>query len=208
MPRITQIKLQKNKKRANVYLDGRFAFGLSLEALTQAGLKVNQEISKKKVEKLVKEDEFSKVFNRVLKFLGYRPRSEKEVLDWFKKKKVGQTTSDLVIKKLKRLGYLDDQEFVRWWLEQRLTFRPFGKKRLYLELKQKGIDREMIEEELGKIKDEDLLALAEKVGKKKAHTLQQLDYFEAKEKLIGFLSRRGFSWPIIKTVVEKILKKE
>ena len=208
MPLITDIKPQKNKKRFNIYLDGRFAFGLSVEARLKAGLKIDQEISEEKVEELIKEDEFIKFYDRALNFLSYRPRSEKELQDWFKKKKIGNETQKLIEKKLRRFNYLDDREFTRWWIEQRMTFRPFGKRRLALELRQKGINQEMIEEELGKLEDDKLIELAEELAKKRMKTLKNLPYFEAREKLLAFLSRRGFRWEIIKTVVAKTLKKE
>ncbi len=208
MSRITDIKPQKNKKRFNIYLDGKFAFGVSAEAKLKAGLKIDQEISSQKVETLIKEDEFIKFYDRALKFLSYRPRSEKEIQDWFKRKKVGGETQKLIEKKLKGLGYLNDQEFTRWWIEQRMTFRPFGKRRLALELRQKGINKEMVEEELGKLENDKLIELAEELVKKKMKIMKDLPYFEARKKLTAFLARRGFSWEIIKTVVAKTLKKE
>jgi len=208
VPLITDIKPQKNKKRFNIYLDGRFAFGLSVEARLKARLKIDQEISEEKVDELIKEDEFIKFYDRALNFLSYRPRSEKELQDWFKKKKIGNKTQKLIEKKLRRFNYLDDREFTRWWIEQRMTFRPFGKRRLDLELRQKGINQEMIEEELGKLEDDKLIELAEELAKKRMKTLKNLPYFETREKLLAFLSRRGFRWEIIKTVVAKTLKKE
>jgi regulatory protein len=208
VPLITDIKPQKNKKRFNIYLDGQFAFGLSAEAKLKAGLKIDQEISSSRAEKLIKEDEFLKFYDRVLRFLSYRPRSEKELQDWFKKKQVGSETQRLIEKKLRRLNYLDDREFARWWVEQRMSFRPFGKRRLLLELRQKGISQEMIEEQLNSLKDEELSRLAVKLAKKKLKVLKNQPYFEAREKLTAFLARRGFGWEIIKEVVAKTLKKE
>lgn len=208
MPLITDIKPQKNKKRFNVYLDGKFAFGLSTEARLKVGLKIDQEISSQKVEELIKEDEFLKFYDRALNFFSYRPRSGKELRDWFKKKKVGSETQKLIEKKLNQFGYLDDQEFTRWWIEQRTTFRPFGKRRLALELRQKGINQEVVDEELGKLEDEKLVELAEELINKKMKTMKNLSYFEAREKLGAFLARRGFGWEIIKEVVAKTLKKE
>jgi len=181
---------------------------LSVEARLKARLKIDQEISEEKVDELIKEDEFIKFYDRALNFLSYRPRSEKELQDWFKKKKIGNKTQKLIEKKLRRFNYLDDREFTRWWIEQRMTFRPFGKRRLALELRQKGINQEMIEEELGKLEDDKLIELAEELVKKRMKTLKNLPYFEAREKLLAFLSRRGFRWEIIKTVVAKTLKKE
>jgi regulatory protein len=209
VPLITDIKPQKNKKRFNIYLDGQFAFGVSVEARLKAGLKIDQEISSQKIEALIKEDEFLKFYDRALKFLSYRPRSEKELQDWFKKKKVGSETQKLIERKLRQYNYLDDQEFAKWWIEQRTTFRPFGKRRLALELRQKGIDKDLIVKLLDSYLAQDKeLELAEEVVKKKIESLKNLPYPEAREKLSAFLARRGFGWEIIKEVVAKTLKKE
>jgi len=40
MPVITSIKAQKNQKRVNIYLDGKFSFGLDLENFMKLQLKV------------------------------------------------------------------------------------------------------------------------------------------------------------------------
>ena len=73
-------------------------------------------------EEIVKEAELTQVLARVLKFLSFRPRSEKEVTDWFLRKEVGFKTQALIRRKLKKQKLLDDKEFSRWWLEQRILF--------------------------------------------------------------------------------------
>jgi regulatory protein len=100
MPQITDIKPQKRPGRFNIYLDGHYAFAVSAESLVKAGLTINQEISSETVEKLIKDDEFGKTFDNSLKFMSFRPRSEKELQNWFKRKEVGEETQKLVVKKL------------------------------------------------------------------------------------------------------------
>lgn len=202
MPLITDIKPQKNKNRFNIYLDGQFAFGLPAETLVKAGLKIDQEISEEKIEKLIKEDDFVKVHNRVLKFLSFRPRSEKELQDWFKKKNVGEETQKLVYQKLKHLGYLNDEEFAKWWIEQRTTFRPSGARLIALELHQKGVSKDLIVKLLdGDITKDTELEMAKRVVEKKLKTLGHLPPGEIKQKLTAALARRGFSWETIKKVL-------
>ena len=87
MAKITRLKAQKNKKRVNVYLDGQFAFGLDADNLLKAGLKVGQELTEKQVENLVFKNESQKLLDKACRFLSYRPRSEKEVRDYLKRKK-------------------------------------------------------------------------------------------------------------------------
>jgi len=206
---ITDIKPQKkDPKRFNIYVDGKFAFALPFEALAKEGLEIDQQISQEEIDKLVKENEFLKVYDRVLKFFSYRPRSGKELKDWFKRKQVGEETQEMILQKMKQLGYLNDEEFSRWWIEQRTTFRPAGTRLLAMELRQKGISREIIDKLL--ITNNELLiterTLALKIAQKKWEKLRGLSHQEARRKIGAFLARRGFSWETIKEVVGKFDK--
>jgi len=108
----------------------------------------------------------------------------------------------LVLKELLNLGLVDDEAFVDWWLEQRATFRPKGKKALMMELRLKGIDRDLIERSLAEKVDE--AVLAKKLALKRLSFLKKLPSEVQKEKLWGFLSRRGFSWEIIRKTLDEI----
>ncbi len=204
MPQITKIKAQKNKKRVNIYLDGKFAFGLDADNFLKAGLRLNQKLTQKQVDDLIFKNEFQKLLDRTLRLISRRPRSEKEIRDYLKKKKTSPKVIEEVIKKLKQLRQINDKEFAKWWVDQRTTFRPRGKFGLTMELRQKGIDKEIIRKAVEKM---DELPLAEKLAQKKAKSLKNLPREERYQKLSAYLARRGFSWETIKKVVAKYLKK-
>lgn len=215
MSKITKIKLQKNKKRVNVYLDGKFAFGLDLDNFAKAGLKVGQELSEKEINDLIFKNEFQKLYDRCLRLIAARPRSEKEIKDYLfkklpKKHPILVSARESLIKetvnKLKKRNFLDDQVFATWWVEQRATFRPRGKLALKIELRQKGISAEIAEEIIEKMVDES--ALAKKAAQKKLKSLKKLAPKEFREKMAAFLSRQGFSWEIIKATLEDLAKLE
>lgn len=213
MPQITDIKPQKSSKggeqRFNIYVDGKFAFALPAIALAKAGLKIDQEISLERIEKLAKENEFLKVFDRALNFFSYRPRSEKEFQDWFTRKQVGQETQKLVVEKLQSLGYLNDEEFAKWWIEQRSTFRPAGERLLRMELLKKGLSKDLIAQLLkDSVSKDSEIEMAKRIVQKKLKSIKNLPDLELKQKLYGFLSRRGFDWGIIEKVVDEIIKKD
>jgi len=204
MPQITRIKAQKNKKRVNIYLDGKFAFGLDADNFLKAGLKVGQKLTEKQVDDLVFKNEFQKLLNRALRLISRRPRSEKEIRDYLRRKKSPPKLIEEVIKKLKKLKQINDLEFARWWVEQRSTFRPRGKFGLTMELRQKGIDKTIIEKSINKV---DELPLATKLAQKKLRVYKNLPRQEFYQKMSAYLARRGFSWEIIKKVVAKFLEK-
>lgn len=139
------------------------------------------------------EDRLQKLLDKIYRFLAIRPRSEKELFNYLKKKKALPAETEKIFNLLKQQNLLNDSAFAEWWIDQRATFRPKGKIALKAELKQKGISEEIINLALAEI---DEFALAKKALEKKTN----LD----KQKLINFLSYRGFSWGTIKKVLGSI----
>lgn len=202
MPTVTKITQQKDKNRVNIYLDGKFAFGLDLENFVKYKLKVEQELSQEKVEQIVKEAEFTKTLNKLVKFAMTRPRSEKEYNDWFRRKKVHESIQPELLERLQKLKLLDDVEFTRWWVEQRLTFKKYSKRKIIQELRLKGVDKEVIQEEINRQFDEETeLQSARKLIEKNEYKWKKYDKKERRQKQIAFLQRKGFGWDVIKISV-------
>jgi len=131
---ITALRFQKrNKYRVNVYIDGQFAFGLA--AIEAARLRVGQTLSDDDVARLRMRDEVERAYERALNFLSYRPRSEAEVRRNLRKKNVEEEVVEEVTGRLTRAGLLNDQEFARYWVENRLQFNPRGARALRHELR-------------------------------------------------------------------------
>ena len=200
MPTITTIKPQRNKNRVNIYLDDKFGFGLDLENFVKLGLKVEQELSEEEVEKIVKKAEFQKTLDKLLKFATFRPRSEKEIKDWFKRKKVHESIHKELFNRLKKLELIDDTKFARWWVGQRNEFRPRGKRALEAELRMKGIAKEIIMRVLSET-EVDETKIARELLAKKAYKWKGLPKREASLKISQFLARKGFGWEIIRKVL-------
>lgn len=204
---VTSIKPQRNKKRFNIFVDGVFSFSLGAEALIKTGLKENQEISPKKIEKLIEENEFNKIMDKILRFLSFRPRSKKEILFFLKKKQVGEKVEKMILEKLKELGLLDDKAFAKWWIEQRLAFKPVSKKVLSKQLKQKGISPEIFEEIISSGEYPEEITTAVKILEKRKRVFENLPPLKMEQKAINILLYRGFSYNLAKRAVVKFLKK-
>jgi len=149
---------------------------------------------------------FDKFYNKALHFLSFRPRSEKEIRDYLKKNKSDEETTLLIIEKLKDYKFLDDLEFSRRWLEQRTKINLKSKRIIELELKQKGITKEIIDEI--KIKANDDKEIALKLAEKRFERFKNEPRQKQYEKMFRFLSSKGFDYDTIKQVVDRILGKE
>lgn len=220
MAKITDINQQKNNpKRVNIFIDREFAFGISFDLRYGNKLEIGKNISEKQIQLIIRLDQIERLFNKALKFLSYRPRSEKEIRDHLLRKGrlIGIEKSEdekeqyeksvnLVIKKLKGIGQINDNEFANWWVEQRKKFKMRGNRLIKMELLQKGVDKELIDEKLNRENKDEDLSLAEKVALKKVASYKRLDKNEFRIKMGQFLARRGFEWGVIKKVVDTLEK--
>jgi regulatory protein len=203
MPVITGIKQQKKKDRVNVYLDGKFGFGIDLDNFVLLGLKDGQELTQARIEEVVKKAEFQKTWEKLLRFAMTRPRSHKEVSMWFRKKEVHESIQAELINKLKHFDMLDDAKFAKWWVEQRQNFKPKPRRVLLQELKIKGISQENINLALGEeVIDE--VKMAQKILQKKDYKWQGLDPKVARLKKSTYLAGKGFGWEVIEKILKKI----
>ena len=205
MPTVTSVKPQKNNKRLNIYLDDKFGFGIDLENFVKLGLKVEQELTEKEVEDIIKKAEFQKTLDKLLRFVTLRPRSEKEIKDWLKRKKAHESMHKELFNRLNRLELVDDKQFAIWWISQRQEFRPKGRKVLDYELRAKGVDRQVVREVLEEtVIDEEKIAI--RLLEKKAYRYKGLPRLEARQKMSQFLARKGLGWEVIEKAVSKVLK--
>ncbi len=202
MPVITSIKQQKNKGRVNVYLDDEFGFGIDLDNFVLLHLKVNQELTEKEVKEIIRKAEFQKSLDKLLRFAMVRPRSEKEFRDYYRRKEVHESLHKDLFEKLKHFELVDDVKFAKWWVEQRQNFKPKAKRVLQMELRQKGISKEIVDEILGStIVDEE--KMAKEILKKKSYKWKSLPTREARQKISQYLAGKGFSWDVIEKVLPK-----
>ena len=200
MPQITQIKPQKKSSRVNVYLDGKFAFGVDLDSFVKLGLKAGIELSDNEVKRIVKKAEFQKTLDKLLRYVSLRPRSEKEIRDYLERKKVYGTMHKELFNRLKRSGLVDDEQFAKWWIDQRVQFRSKSKRDIVGELRNKGIESGLIAKLLQE-SDFNEVKFAKKLLFKNAYKWKKFDQQTGRQKKAQYLARKGFSWESIKKVV-------
>lgn len=141
----------------------------------------------------------------VLRLLALRPRSEFEIRSRLERKKFSKKDIGQILKKLKSGNLVNDRYFAGAWVRNRAILKPEGKRLLSLELRQKGIAREIIDEVLNFNEDTEL-ELARQALAAKKRIYADLDPIRKKQKSLAFLARRGFSYPISLKALENIEK--
>jgi regulatory protein len=201
--KITAIKAVRNPRiqRSKIYLDGKFAFSLNNEVILKESLKIDSELSSSELELLTKADQFQSCLNAAFQFLSYRPRSESETRIRLQSRGYEEEEIERVIAQLKRLNLINDADFATYWKENRNSFRPRSQRMLKIELRQKGVEREIINEVVENIDEKDN---AYRAAVSKARTIPITDYQIFRQKLGSYLQRRGFSYGVINNVTKQI----
>ena len=224
--KISQVERQKkNSKRFNIYLDGKFAFGADEDSLVDHRLIVGKELSQEEFERVLFATEVGKLMERMYGLFSVRGRSEKEVRDYLRqlnfkrklkdKEALSDTVMDALIERLKQKDFLNDERFANEWIHARRNSKQKGINAIKSELYQKGIEREIIERLLDpRLREDDNDSeyeseekLAMQSLEKKVKNIEILEDPREKQRILGFLMRKGFSYDISRSVIEVFLKK-
>ena len=145
------------------------------------------------------------IFGMSTKLISGRPRSVHEMQLYLNKKATDYSLAiadkeifvQRLIQKLTKLDFLNDTSFIKWWVENRSSFRPRGKRGLIAELRAKGIQQDDLDVFFSK-SELDEVELAKQVLVKKQRTFSLYDPQTQRKKATDLLLRRGFSFDVIK----------
>lgn len=196
--KITAIKQQvKRADRYSIFVDEKYAFSLSEGELIRSGVHSGQDLTAVELEAFKATSKLDKIYGLVLQLVSRRPRSEKELRDYLRRKQHDEATTEIILSKLSDNGLLDDKEFAVRWVENRRLLKPVSKRRLVQELRQKGISSDLIEAALQADATTDVDTLRELIERKR----RQAKYTDD-SKLMQYLARQGYSYTDIKNALQ------
>jgi regulatory protein len=205
--RITALDPQAHQPdRWNLSIDGAFAFALDGAVIVREGLGVGRELLDDDLERLRAAAREQDLFAAALRFLAPRPRSRAEVRRRLlrprpKRAPPASDAVERVLDQLERAGYVNDQDFAAFWVENRERFSPRSARALGVELRQHGIAREMVDAATAPELDEERALAA---GRARLRAFSGLDFRRFRERMGAFLLRRGFGYGVAASVVRQL----
>ena len=136
---------------------------------------------------------------KALRLLAFRSHSEKELSD--KLILAGAKKEDLpyVLDFVKEYGFVNDAEYAVHLAKDLQNLKKYGQKRIYQELKKRGIDGECIENALSELSAEEEDMLLPLVEKKLGGNFEQKNI----DKAIRYFAYRGYEFDDIKACIER-----
>jgi len=208
--KITALKMQvRDKDRVNVFVDGKYRFSLDITQVAELGIKNGAEYSEEELVELENESQFGKLYTRSLEYALIRPRSQREMRDYLYrktrdtrtkmgdiKKGVSVELTERVFQRLLEKGYLNDEKFAQFWVENRNVRKGSSLRKLQSELQAKGVDSATIQKVLGDTDRTDIEELRKIIAKKARR-------YDDEQKLMMYLARQGFRYDDIKEALQE-----
>ena len=191
----------------NIYLDGQFALSMSVRALGERPVSVGDQLSEADIARLRDADEPDRAVASALNLLTHRGRSERELRQRLKMKGYTPGAVDAAIRKVIDWGYLNDERFAVAWVEQRQAGRPRSRRALASELREKGVDRDIVETTLEEA-EIDEVADARRLAADKWRKDAELEPDKRRQRAAAFLARRGYGWDVAKQVLDELARGE
>jgi len=203
--RVTALRpTKRDPDRIAVDLNGSFAFALPATLVADERIDVGEMLDGDRVSSILAADEASRATEAALVFLGYRPRSEKEVRDRLRRGGYEQDAIEHAIARLHEWRYLDDADFARRWVENRTAHRPRGRRLLQQELRHKGIDGEIARDAIDDA-ELDETGAAEALARRRLPSYAGDEPAAIRRRLGAYLARRGYGYDVIRVALDRAL---
>ena len=198
MNEITAITPQiKDKRRCNIYIDGRFCCGLTLEATVKNRLKVGQIITPERLSEIQLESEKNIAFDKALTHISATQKTEKQVRAFLEGKGYLPAVVEYVVEKLRSYNFLNDGQYAESYVE--CVSKRKGSKLIRMELKEKGVSDEAIDRAIGGLSPEQeqqsATAILEKYMRGKICDKATL------QKAYRYLMGKGYDYEVIKSAL-------
>lgn len=195
--KITSIKQNKSNDKYSVFINNHFSFSITGTDVLYYKLTENEEISEENINHIMNNVVFNEARDKALKYLAYKARTYKEVLNKLSEEDYTEEIIYKVMDMLTNYSYIDDYTYTLSYIKYMYNSKNYGKIRIKYELKQKGVDDNIINkafEELDFDETENILKLLNK----KLKNGIDIDYKE-KRRVFDYISRRGFTYEDINT---------
>lgn len=181
---------------------------VSLDIIDQLKLRVGGAIDAAEAAALERAGAALHTYDRALDMLAFQARSVRDLRRRLVEKGEPAEQVDGAIERLTAQGFVDDAQFARQLARSKVASHGASKRRLQQEMFKRGVAREVADEAIAEVYEEeqvDEAVLVEEVARKKVRSLAKLDREARRRRLYAFLARRGYEGDAIRRAMRAVL---
>lgn len=198
-------KLKNNKYK--IIIDGESIITFD-DVILNNNLLYKKQIDNELYDLIIKDTTYYEVYNKVIKYILKKRRSEKEISDYLISQNLNKSDLDKTILKLKRNNLINDTEYCKAFINDNLYLGNKGINKIKQQLLNQGISNEIIENELNNIDNQLLFNKLEKLVKKKISLNKKYSNNFLKQKILKELLELGYDKNDITYIIENNLSSD
>jgi len=206
---ISSISVQKkNKERYSIFVDEEFLIGVSEQTLLKFNLAKGETITHALLRKIEREEGRFAVKSYMMRRLGSRDHSRKELFTKAIRKEYPKNIIENVLDELEEKGYLNDISFAEKFAQDKSHLNKWGPNKIKAHLYKKGIPGDVAEQSIQKVFEDKNIkeVLLHLVLKKKRRFLREEDPYKRKKKVVDHLARKGYRSSNIFNHIDELMK--
>lgn len=188
------MKIIKYKKLSNdkykILLENNKSILLYENTILEKNLLITKKIDN--IEEILKYNKKYDIYQVSLKYINAKMRSEKELRDYLLKKEYDLDNIDLIIDRLKKEGYVNDELYTKAFISDKIRINNYGQNKIINELCKSGINNEIIEKCINNIEHDSILNNINKIVDKKIKTNNSYAGEVLKQKIMSDLISKGY----------------
>ena len=136
------------------------------------------------------------ILEKIKSYCQYQERCTKEVRKKLYNLKTSTESNEKIISFLKNNDFLNDERFVKFFIQGKLRIKKWGKIKLKFELKSRGINYQIIETSIKNISDDEYISYFEEYSSNKIKFLKGT-LVQKKRSFINYFTYRGWENDLI-----------
>jgi len=191
-------KYQKSgKDKYRIYFDNNTSLLIYEDVIFENSLLYKKELDSEELEKVLFDNSVSILYNQAIKYLTLRIRSEEEIRKYLEKKEENIAIINLIIEKLKHQGYLNDEVFVKAFIQDKIYLSNYGPWKIKNELTKYIKDDNLINQYIENIDNQVILENMKKLIEKYIKINRKYSGNVLKQKIYNNLINLGYDKKMI-----------
>ena len=203
------MKVEKIKKTGNKYkivFSDNTVLKTYDDVIINNGLLYNHEIDSEILNKLNIDTNYYDIYYKTINYITRKLRSEKEVNQFIDKNDVSNKDKEEVIRKLKEIGLINDINFVKAYVSDRINLSNDGPLKIRKSLLEHDISSDIIDDAIDNIDNNLIIDKLSKLINKKINSSKYSGYV-LKQKILNDFINLGYNKELIIKEYEKLYKK-
>lgn len=200
---VKKLEKKKNKYYVSIEVDAQLAeHEVSEELILDYRLVSGKILDEEQYKSLIESIHHDRFRQKLMHYCSFKPRTNAEAYQYLYQFDMPEKAKANYILKLQNMHILDDEAYVKNYIEEYAHFRMMGPVKIAFDLGQKGVDSDLIKKYIdgyseSLMKDNIIKWIDKKIKSSKNKPLKKL-----RESLVAFIVNKGYDYTLVQSVID------